>query len=61
MAERVVYVDSVGKRHNAQLLAEGERSTLLVSFDGAARLTTMTARYSADGEPGTWHRPPKPS
>lgn len=63
-AERVLYVDSTGRVLEARRLSKADadgRCELLVSYNAAVTLTVQRARYSADREPGTWHRPPLPS
>lgn len=64
MREHVIYVDAAGRERNARTLEPAKRdgkTRLLVSYLSSGGLQVIEARYSAGGEPGTWHYPPKPS
>lgn len=56
-----IYVDALGKQHQARTVGgpdENGRTLLVIGGNG---LSVHRVRYSASGEPATWHWPPKPS
>lgn len=60
--QRVIYVDAVGKAHDARTLerARTDEHIRLVTKIGPT-ITVVRARYSPSLEGGTWHFPASPN